>query len=167
MADSLIPPNSTCYLELTEPQAAVLFSLITRATGLPGSKQTHRSRMLNHLKLQLDEFDTARMVLVKQFAKKDDKGEPELNATNNTYTLEDPVRFGAAFAALRKEQSIIVDGRADELKNRALCAVYDILTSDLCPDLTPPRGGQPLEDSEVMLFATVLDAFVFAPRPKP
>jgi hypothetical protein len=167
MADSLIPPNSTCYLELTEPQAAVLFSIISRATGIAGSKQTHRSRMLNHLKTQLEEFEVARMALVKEHATKDDKGEPVLNTNTNAYTLATPKEFQAAFVALRKEQLVIVDGRSDELKNRALCAMYDVLNSDQCPDLLPPQPGRALEDSEVLLFAPVLDAFVFSPRPKP
>lgn len=167
MADApLIPPNSTCLLEVTDLQASVLFSLLTRATGIPGSKQTHRSRLLNHLKTQLDEFEAARMELIKEHAVKDDKGEPDLNKADNSYTLVDPDAFTKAFQDLRKEQQIIIDGRGDELKNRALCMAYELLNSDGCPELAPPHPRRPVEEAEALQFAPLLDAFKFEARPK-
>lgn len=160
----LIPPNTSCYLEIPEPQAAVLFSLVTRATGMPGSKQTHRSRILNALKVQLEEFETARLALVKEHAAKDEAGEAKLDPATNQFDIPDMKAFTEAYKTLRKEQPIIVDGRSDELKHRALCAIYEMLNSDACPSLMGPQQGRPFDESETLLFAPLLDAFKFEPR---
>lgn len=160
-----MPSSATipkCFLELTEPEATALFSILSRVAGIPGSKQTHRSRLLNALKDQLDEFEAARLALVKEHAKKDEKGEPALDATTNTYPLIDPEAFTAAFKKLRAELKIIIDGRGDAVKNNALHAVYEMLESDHCPNLSMIQG-RPLEESEMILFAPVLDAFKFDP----
>jgi hypothetical protein len=162
MADS----TQACCVELNITQATCLFNVLTRAGGVKGSKQTHRSRVLNLLATQLKEFEDARMALIKEHAHKDEAGEPKLKTGGNAYDLIDQKAFDAAFDALRKEQTIILDGRSDELRNKALAAVFEILTGDDCPQLAPPQPGQPTLESEILVFADVVDAFKFEARAK-
>lgn len=167
---SLVPPNSVCLLELTQPQASCLFALLTRMQGIRGSKQTHRSRLLNTLHIQLKEFEEARLDLIKQHGKKDEKGElaAPVRHPNGTeaYDLENKPAFDEAFTALLKDLPIIVDGRSDQLVNMALGVVYDLLQSDECPQLMPLRPNQPVNEFEGMLLVQVIDAFKFTPAPK-
>ena len=163
---SLVPPKSVCMLELRQPQAACLFNILTRMQSIRGSKQTHRSRMLNMLHKQLKEFEDARMDLIKQHGKKDDKGEllpPNKHPNGDVYDLENKAAFDAAYEALLKDLPIIVDGRSDQLVNMALGVMFDLLQSDECPQLIPLRPGQPVSEFEGMLFIQVIDAFKFTP----
>ncbi len=167
MADAAPVPTPVCFLEINFHQAQCLFSVLTRAGAIKGSKQTHRSRVLNLLASQLKEFDEARMELIKEYAVKDDKGEPKLRPDGATFDIPDQKKFDDAFEALVKEQTIIIDGRSDEIKNKALAVAYDILVGDDCPQLAPPQPGQAAAVSEVVLFADVVDAFKFEPRVTP
>lgn len=170
---SLVPPNTTCYLDITYHRANCLFSVLSRAGNLRGSKQTHRSRILNVLHEQIKEFEEARMALLKLYGKKNETGElvkrrddnmgMNLGASVDVYELEDRAAFESSFAQLVREQTIIVDGNSNQLINRALGVVYDLLQTDECPPLAPPRPGQPPGESEVLLFGQVIDAFQFTP----
>lgn len=151
-------PTPRFFVELTSTQAFCLASLLTRATNTPGSQQTHRSRVLNKLHTQLKEFNDARLGLVKAYAVIDKDGEPVVNG--DTYALKDPKAFDTAFDTLQTELKIILDGRTDEIMNRALGAVYEILTTDQCPALLPPQPGQAFEQSEAFVFMQLVDSFI-------
>ncbi len=170
LTHSLVPADSVCVLELQQTQAACLFGLLTRMQTVKGSKQTHRSRILNTLHKQLKEFEDARMELIKQHGKKDASGEllPPTKQPNGTetYELQDKKTFDQAFAALLKDLPIIIDGRGDKLVNMALGVTYDLLQSDDCPPLIPLRPGQSLDEFEGVLLSQVIDAFKFTPAPK-
>lgn len=172
---SLVPPNTTCYLEITYPRANCLFNVLSRAGNLRGSKQTHRSRILNALHEQIKEFDEARMALLKLYGKKNEAGElvkrrddamsMSLGGGMNVdvYELENQAAFDSSFTQLLREQTIIIDGNSSQLINRALGVVYDLLQTDECPPLASPRQGQSAGESEVLLFGQVIDAFQFNP----
>ncbi len=153
----MAPTAPRWYAELTHAQAACFVGVLTRANSIPGSQQTHRSRVLNKLHAQLKDFEQARLDLIKVHAVLDAAGEPVIDG--EAYKMKDQKAFDTAFTALAKDLPVILDGRTDEVMNRALNAAYEILTTDLCPALAPPMQGQPFELSEGYVFVQLVDAF--------
>lgn len=161
---SLVPPNSVGIFRGQHVQAACLFSVLARIQNMKGSKQVFRSRVLNALHVQLREFEEARLGLIQQYGKKDEKGQlvqKQVAPGMESYDLADKEGYNAAYERLKKEVPIIVDGSKDVLLGKALGIVYDILHSDDCPPLASPRPGQAMHECEAMVFAQVIDGFEF------
>ena len=161
---SLVPPHHLVSYQGDHVQASCLFNVLARAQNLKGSRQVFRSRVLNALHLQIREFEEARLGLVHQFGRKNDKGEliqKQVAPGMEVYDMADRKGYEEALAKLKQELPITVDGSRDVLLGKALGMAYDLLHSDDCPPLAPPRPGQAMHECEAVVFAQVIDGFTF------
>lgn len=64
------------------------------------------------------EYDTKRIALAKEHARKDDKGEPVTETKNNVsiYVIDDMIAFNAALDALQKDHKKAIDERDAQIK---------------------------------------------------
>lgn len=113
---------------MTKQEAVNLYINLNKLGNFSGAKFAYGvSKNINLLKVEVDaldkafapseeykKFDEERMVIVKKFAKKDEKGEPIV--VNNNYEMEDQEAFDVEFNALKANNQEVWDSRVKQLK---------------------------------------------------
>ncbi len=136
-------------LVLSIHQAKVLLSILVKIS-VKGVPNIHKSRLQQLLGVQLDDFDKARLDLIKEHCELDEKGEPKTE--NDQYKIKDMGVFDKAFKALQESIKIEI-GTEDPVKEKAVNVTAPLLTGDECPALTP---------EESVLLVGIVDAFTAA-----
>ncbi len=133
-----MPDPKPGVLSLSPSQAKVLAGILTKIS-VKGTLNIHKSRLVQLLGTQLEDFEKLRVELLKEHADKDEAGEPKVE--NDQYCLTDGMKgFIQAFINLNNSFRIEV-GTEDPVKEKAVQVVGELLVGEQCPELNQEESA--------------------------
>ncbi len=134
-------------LSLSPNHAKVLVSILMKVS-VKGTLNIHKSRLVQLLGTQLEDFEKLRVELLKEYCDKDEAGEPKVEKEQYCLTTGMP-KFIEEFVKLNNTFRIEV-GTEDPVKEKAVQIGGELLLGDQCPELT---------QEESLYLVSLVDAF--------
>lgn len=92
---------------------------------LRGKQSRHRTKFVNLLREQLKEVEGGRIELVKEFAEKDERGEPIVNGNQYKILEENKEEFNKEINELYKEKFFIEGGNYQDMLKTMKAVLLD------------------------------------------